>query len=319
MAVIYGLFDPRESLDLENCRYVGQTIRDTETYRKTYISTARRNAPRNSGRLVYEWIRELLLADVEPVMLILESDILMDDLDLREQTWTTKVQHLGARLLHKRPPGGSWRGRRGVIAKPPEQLYWSHVIKGEDVNDCWDWNLKGRDAFGYAIVQGIFNNQRYHLGAHRFSWKLHFGIIPDGLCVLHKCDNPSCTNPEHLFLGTRDENMKDAARKGRMRNGREQMTHCSRGHPLSGVNLRMNTEGRRVCRECVRINERERYRKEKEARGIAVLPRNSDRTHCPQGHPYTGDNLYINAVGGRQCKQCLQDRQRAKNKHKRYV
>lgn len=73
-------------------------------------------------------------------------------------------------------------------------------------SDCWYWH-GCRDNGGY----GVLNGQK----AHRVSWRLFFGEIPSGLFVLHKCDLPSCVNPNHLWLGTQKENMQDMVRKGR--------------------------------------------------------------------------------------------------------
>lgn len=79
-------------------------------------------------------------------------------------------------------------------------------------NKCWNW-FKGKDSLGYGHVWDVSGSRL----THRVSWLLFFGPIPDGLCVLHKCDNPSCVNPDHLFLGTKGDNNRDAKQKGRQR------------------------------------------------------------------------------------------------------
>lgn len=89
------------------------------------------------------------------------------------------------------------------------QLFWSNVQRGDDAA-CWLWT--GRiDPAGY----GKFSSWR----AHRLMYERHAGQIPDGLVVCHRCDNPSCVNPAHLFVGTQGDNMRDASAKGRLRTG----------------------------------------------------------------------------------------------------
>lgn len=85
--------------------------------------------------------------------------------------------------------------------------FWSRVSIGDG---CWEW-AGGKRSFGYGSIkwQGKFP------GAHRVAWMLTNGDIPSGASVLHKCDNPPCVRPDHLFLGDHAENMKDMARKGR--------------------------------------------------------------------------------------------------------
>ena len=75
---------------------------------------------------------------------------------------------------------------------------------------CWEWQ-SAKDGFGY----GAFRFSGKTVKAHRFSWEFYIGDIPNGLCVLHRCDNPGCVNPDHLFLGTRTDNAKDRDKKGR--------------------------------------------------------------------------------------------------------
>jgi hypothetical protein len=75
---------------------------------------------------------------------------------------------------------------------------------------CWEW--KGyRDTHGYGVQQ--YQGRRW--GAHRLSFHVFSGVIPKGLFICHHCDNPACVAPSHLFIGTQDDNMKDAVTKGR--------------------------------------------------------------------------------------------------------
>ena len=89
------------------------------------------------------------------------------------------------------------------------ERYWNKVGKTED---CWLWTAnKFKGGYGQYQFLGKPN------GAHRISWIIHYGEIPKGMHVLHRCDNPPCVNPNHLFLGTHTDNMKDKAEKGRSR------------------------------------------------------------------------------------------------------
>lgn len=89
------------------------------------------------------------------------------------------------------------------MRKPLHIAFWERVHK---TRTCWVWTgPKNRD--GYGCVSG---NR-----AHRYSWELINGKIPKGLSVLHRCDNPPCVNPKHLWLGTQTDNVMDMVAKGR--------------------------------------------------------------------------------------------------------
>ena len=91
-----------------------------------------------------------------------------------------------------------------------EKDFWSRVDKSET---CWIWTGSSRRGYGCFLM----NRQRFQ--AHRFSWKLKNGDIPTGKLVLHKCDNPPCVNPDHLFLGNQLLNRADCVLKGRQARG----------------------------------------------------------------------------------------------------
>lgn len=87
-----------------------------------------------------------------------------------------------------------------------EALFWSHVDKS---GECWVWTANRARGYGRVKVR------RLSVSAHRLAWVLAFGPIPDGLLVLHRCDNPPCVNPDHLWLGTHGDNQRDKWAKGR--------------------------------------------------------------------------------------------------------
>lgn len=93
---------------------------------------------------------------------------------------------------------------------PLEDRFHSRIMADTNGKGCWLWTGSSNpDGYGNLWSGGKMIN------AHRVSWSLYRGAIPDGLHVLHKCDVPQCVNPDHLFLGSHADNMADRAAKGR--------------------------------------------------------------------------------------------------------
>lgn len=124
-----------------------------------------------------------------------------------------------------------------------ERFNTSHIPVTE--SGCWLW-LKSTDAKGY----GIFTIKQKNVRAHRFSYQVYKGAIPEGLAVCHACDVPSCVNPDHLWVGTALDNNRDIHKKGRFVHWQKLKTHCKRGHLLDERNVIPRNNGQRECRTC---------------------------------------------------------------------
>ena len=140
------------------------------------------------------------------------------------------------------------------------EAFMTHVEKDEG-SGCWIWtsHTRGKDGFMY----GAFYFKGVSYGAHRLSYVLHNGDISSGgdirgMCVCHKCDNPLCVNPAHLFVGTHNDNMRDKLEKKRTTRFKP---FCVNGHQRTDESVYRSKHGFGQCRECHRLREMARRQK----------------------------------------------------------
>lgn len=99
---------------------------------------------------------------------------------------------------------------------PLTEKFWRSVRTSDG---CWEW-IGARSAWKRGLRgYGHVDHERVRYATHRLSWTLHYGTIPGDLIVLHRCDNMACVRPDHLFLGTHGDNVRDAIQKGRLHPG----------------------------------------------------------------------------------------------------
>lgn len=143
-----------------------------------------------------------------------------------EYTISGSVKGVGTarRTLHANPCKGgksmSSQSTRKNRKRPLPERFWEKVNKDgpapvhrPELGACWIWTASVNPRTGYGWIS-VGKSMRQ---SHRISWEFTNGPIPDGQCVLHRCDNSSCVNPAHLFLGTQIDNIADMVAKGRQR------------------------------------------------------------------------------------------------------
>lgn len=179
--------------------------------------------------------------------------------------------------------------------------FWSYVDRSEGPLACWPWT-RSRSAQGYGqLYPHRAGPVRRKVYAHRWILGYLRGLPLVGQPVgaedgCHRCDNPPCCNPAHLYIGTRRQNVADAVARTRL--WMLKRTSCPQGHPYDATNTYLNPAGSRKCRTC-------RAAADRQAKQIKM----ADRTHCKNGHILGGANVLLCRNGTRKCRVCDEARQ----------
>lgn len=123
------------------------------------------------------------------------------------------------------------------------------------MNSCIVWGgAVDRDGYGTVNVRSLKTKSGWMTAmAHRLAYADKYGPIPAGLVVCHTCDNPPCINPDHLFVGTQSDNVRDMRTKGRAAPHTVERTHCKNGHEFTEENTFRKDNGSQGCVTCRRI------------------------------------------------------------------
>jgi hypothetical protein len=162
---------------------------------------------------------------------------------------------------------------------------------------CWIWK-PAAGAGGY----GQFTSKGKTYLAHRLSYTLAKGRIPEGLTIDHLCRVRNCVNPTHLEAVTLAENLRRARAWAHGAAFQRSKSHCPAGHPYDEANTYVQAKGSRTCRACTR----DRMRRKRAA--IPPKPRKR-KTHCSKGHAYA-EYGYTNDIGRQICRTCSAERLR---------
>ena len=153
------------------------------------------------------------------------------------------------------------------IYKSVEEGFWAKVDKSPGHGpwgDCWNWTAyKNKNGYGKFMLEAGTKSVR----AARFAYISTHGQFDPALSVCHRCDNPPCVNPRHLFLGSHQDNMDDMTAKGRRIIWNTALTHCKRGHEFVSAGFYTTKAGTRQCKACIGIR-RAGYRESRKKAAI---------------------------------------------------